>query len=102
MDSLANANEPIHVEITPEGKENPAMRLADGQEESDARWAKLPPIYWDARVYRAKPGADVLVVDPDKSKETSDGKIARHRTVPAGTGPGHVCRHRQYLALAQE
>jgi hypothetical protein len=51
------------------------MRLADTQEASDEIWAKLPPIYWDASVSRAKPAAEVLLADSDPAKASRFGKM---------------------------
>ena len=53
----------------------PMMRLADKDTDNLRRWELLPPIYWDARVARAKPAAEVLVVDSDGSKATRFGKM---------------------------
>ncbi len=74
-DSVDSADKPIKVEITPAGDDSPMLRLSDKAEESKKIWAKLPPIYWDAIVSRAKPGATVLMVDPDPSKASRSGKM---------------------------
>jgi hypothetical protein len=66
---------PIKLEVTPLGFASPMLRLSDKAEESKQIWSKLPPIYWDATVSRAKPGASVLVVDPDPAKATRSGKM---------------------------
>ncbi len=68
-------NDPVHVELTAAGRQNVMMRLSDVERESEKIWSELPPIYWTARVARAKPGADVLLVHPDKKLETRFGKM---------------------------
>jgi hypothetical protein len=45
------------------GRESPLLRLADDPAENDRRWEALPPLYRVAPVQRAKPAAEVLVVD---------------------------------------
>ena len=69
------AEKPIHLTLTPAGKTSTMMRLSDKDEENAAFWKQLPPIYWTAKVSRAKPGAEVLLVDPDPLKETRFGKM---------------------------
>jgi hypothetical protein len=70
-----NAEKPIHVELTPAGQENSMMRLVDDEAASAELWSQLPPIFWDAAIYRAKPAAQVLLTDPDPAKETRFGKL---------------------------
>src|SRR6185503_2202280 len=69
------AEKPIRLELTAAGRANLMMRLSDREEESAAVWKQLPPIYWDAKVSRPKPAAEVLLVDPDPSKESRFGKM---------------------------
>ncbi|MGC8828362.1 MAG: hypothetical protein ACP5TE_01135 [Verrucomicrobiia bacterium] len=66
---------PIKFELTQSGKQNLMLRLGDTDEENMKIWQSLPPIYWDARVSRSKPAAEVLLVDSDSSKETRFGKM---------------------------
>jgi hypothetical protein len=50
--------------------------LADTPEANLQLWNQdLPPLYWDASVRRAKPGATVLVVDPDPAKASKYGPM---------------------------
>ncbi len=73
---LTDSNDrPIKLEVTPLGYDSPMLRLSDKSEESKKIWSKLPPIYWDAWVSRAKPGASVLMVDPDPAKSSRSGKM---------------------------
>ena len=69
------AEKPIRLELTAAGRANLMMRLSDREEESAAIWKQLPPIYWDAKVSRPKPAAEVLLVDPDPGKESRFGKM---------------------------
>ena len=68
-------DKPIRLELTGRGKESSMLRLSDKDEENTGLWRKLPPVYWVARVARAKPAAEVLLVDPDPAKETRFGKM---------------------------
>jgi hypothetical protein len=71
----AGGDRPIHFELTAAGRAAPMMRLADTEQASNDIWAKLPPIYWDASVTRAKPAAEVLLVDSDPAKASRFGKM---------------------------
>ena len=73
------ADKPIRVQLTALGKVDPMLNLVGEDEASITLWDDLPPIYWVAQV-DSKPGAEVLMVDPNQ--ETNHGKlpiIARHR-----------------------
>ena len=69
------ADKPIKLQLTAAGRTSAMLRLSDRDDENAQMWAQLPPIYWAARVTRAKPAAEVLVVDPDVSKESRFGKM---------------------------
>ncbi|MBI5388585.1 MAG: hypothetical protein HZA90_28310 [Verrucomicrobia bacterium] len=69
------AEKPVRLELTASGRANAMLRLSDKEEESAAIWKQLPPIFWVAKVARAKPAAEVLLVDPDPLKETRFGKM---------------------------
>jgi hypothetical protein len=69
------ADKPVKLELTAAGRANLMMRLSDREEESAAIWKQLPPIYWDAKISRPKPAAEVLLVDPDPGKESRFGKM---------------------------
>lgn len=66
---------PIKFELTPAGKNNEMLRLADDEQESVQLWNKLPSLYWSARVTRPKPAAEVLLVDADSAKASRFGKM---------------------------
>lgn len=71
----AIADKPVRLELTTAGRESTMLQLSDQQGENLRRWKELPPVYWIARVLRAKPGAEVLVVDPDLLKATRFGPM---------------------------
>ncbi|MFA6546117.1 MAG: hypothetical protein WCS99_16985, partial [Limisphaerales bacterium] len=70
-----NADKPMRLALTSQGRTSTMLRLADKEEESAALWKAMPPIYWDARVSRAKPGAEVLLVDADPLKASRFGPM---------------------------
>lgn len=73
--SQSAGTKPVHLELTMQGRSNPMFRLSPKEEENMAIWKKFPSIYWESRVGRAKPGAQVLMVDSDPVKETRTGKM---------------------------
>jgi len=68
-------DKPIRLEMTADGQRTAMLRLSDKEQESLERWKNLPPIYWDYRVARPKPAAQVLLVDPDPLKGSRFGKM---------------------------
>jgi hypothetical protein len=66
--SQLDANRATTVNLTPAGQSSPAMRLVDDEVRNEAIWKDLPPIYWDARVIKAKPAAEVLLDDTSPEK----------------------------------
>ena len=75
MSRLPASDRPLRVELTERGKAATMLRLADKETDSLQRWAQLPALYWDARVARPKPAADVLLVDSDPAKASRYGKM---------------------------
>lgn len=69
------ADKPIKLELTPAGRASAMLRLADKEDENVRLWAGLPPVYWVAKVSRAKPAAEVLLVDPDPARQTRFGRM---------------------------
>ncbi|MEI7731100.1 MAG: CARDB domain-containing protein [Verrucomicrobiota bacterium] len=69
------AEKPVKLELTSAGRNSIMFRLADTEAESAARWKGLPPVYWVSKVSRAKPAAQVFLVDPDPVKESRFGKM---------------------------
>jgi hypothetical protein len=69
------SDKPVKLELTAVGKRTPMLRLAPDDSTSERMWAKLPPIYWVAPVARAKPAAEVFLVDPSPNRSTRYGKM---------------------------
>jgi len=67
-------NQPIKLELTPLGRTHNMLNLSDKPEDNLRLWNDLPPVYWAAPVVRAKPGAEVLVVDGNPARVTRFGK----------------------------
>jgi len=74
------------LELTPEGRASPVMRLKVDPEENLAAWAQVPPLYWRHAVIDTKEGAGVLAyarpeVLPSfmKSKTFTEGEHTRRR-----------------------
>lgn len=59
--------EPFQWELTPEGRQDPLLRLAPDPAANARIWRNLPGMFWNAGVERAKPGATVLAVNPVRS-----------------------------------
>lgn len=68
-------DKPVKLELTAAGKRTPMLRLNVDEKVSENMWAKLPPIFWVAPVARAKPAAEVLLVDPSPTRSSRYGKM---------------------------
>lgn len=69
------------LRLTPEGEVSPYLRLSDQPQENLQIWRRFPGVRWTAKVGRAKPGAEVSLVDPDPSRSAAPPGmpvIARH------------------------
>ena len=62
------------AELTPQGRANPMFKLAATDEESAAIWKRFGKLFWTARVLRAKPAAQILLVDSDQTRANRHGK----------------------------
>ncbi|MGY8673522.1 MAG: VWA domain-containing protein [Verrucomicrobiia bacterium] len=69
------ADKPIHLELTTAGRRSTMLQFSDQAGENIRQWKNLPPVYWVARVLRAKPGAEVLLVDPNPVKASRFGPM---------------------------
>jgi hypothetical protein len=69
------ADKPVKLQLTSAGRASAMLRISDREEENAQIWSQLPPLYWVAKVSRAKPAAEVLVVDPDPARESRFGKM---------------------------
>ena len=75
VDLGEKSGNPTNLMLTPLGRANPMLKLSQQEEESAAIWSKFPPVQWTARVSRAKPGAQVLMEDPDPARVTRFGRM---------------------------
>ncbi len=66
---------PTMLELTPQGRTSPMLKLSAKEEENVSIWKRLPKVFWVARVTRAKPAAQVLLQDPDPTKASRFGKM---------------------------
>jgi hypothetical protein len=76
----------VQLELTTAGQNSSTMRLASKDDENIAIWKGLPGIYWDARVSKAKPAAEVLLDDPSPEKATRAGPMPVLALQSYGTG----------------
>ena len=76
----------IKLALTPLGRTSEMLRLAPDEESNAALWAKFPFIYWDAKVARPKPAAQVLVEDPDPARASRFGNMPVLATQQYGVG----------------
>ncbi len=63
------------VELTPQGRAHPMLKLSESAEESIAAWRQFGKLFWVARVLRAKPAAQVLIVGSDAAHANRHGKM---------------------------
>lgn len=83
---LGITDQPVEFELTPAGQQNPMLQLAPTGEQNLEIWKSLPPIYWAAPVTRAKPTAEVLMIDNSPLRETRFGKMPVIALQPFGLG----------------
>ncbi len=70
-----DAFKPVKLELTTAGRNSTMLQLSDKHGENMRLWNDLPPVYFIARVLRGKPGAEVLIVDPDPLKASRFGPM---------------------------
>ena len=75
QDGEAVAKDPVKLELTTSGRGSTMLQLSDQPGENLRRWSELPSVYWVARVLRGKPGAEVLIVDPNPLKASRFGPM---------------------------
>jgi hypothetical protein len=63
------------VELTAQGRANPMLKLDADDAENGRIWRTFGKIYFSARVLRAKPAAQVLLVNADNAKANRHGKL---------------------------
>lgn len=76
----------ITFELTAQGRANPVLQLSADDAENARIWRSLGKIYWAARVLRAKPAAQVLLIDPDPTTANRHGKQVLAATHQYGLG----------------
>ncbi|MGF1450328.1 MAG: hypothetical protein ACFB20_13045 [Opitutales bacterium] len=68
-------DQPVALNITPAGEQNPMLQLQSGGAANLDYWNTLPPLFWVANVSQAKPTAEVLAVDPSLVRATRFGPM---------------------------
>ncbi|CAM3168908.1 VWA domain-containing protein [Rariglobus hedericola] len=79
---IARHPEPVQLALTSSGARSPLLRLAERESDNTAAWRQFAGVRWTAKVARARPGAEVLLVDPSPSRATPNGPgpvLARQR-----------------------
>ena len=74
--------EPVKLQLTSAGARSPLLRLSENDRENTALWKQFIGVRWTAKVARARPGAEVLLVDPSADRGTPSGPgpvLARQR-----------------------
>ena len=67
--------EAVSLQLTPLGANSPLLKLADNPLENEARWNSFPGVRWTAPVASARPGAQVLLVDPTPARASRGGEL---------------------------
>ena len=73
IDLGSKSGGPVSVRLTPLGRTHALLKLSENEEANATAWNAFPPLQWVARVARAKPGAQVLLEDPDPTRVTRFG-----------------------------
>ena len=76
----------IHLVLGAAGQTSQMLRLAPDEQANQEIWGKLPPIYWDYKVSKPKPAAQVLIEDPDTSRASHYGNMPVLATQQYGVG----------------
>ncbi|NJK90704.1 MAG: hypothetical protein HC904_02035 [Blastochloris sp.] len=66
---------PTKLLLTPAGEVSPLLSLSEKPEENLKIWRSFQGVRWTARVSRAKPSAETLLVDPTPEKATREGPM---------------------------
>jgi hypothetical protein len=75
------------VEPTGYGLDHPIVRLGDSDDETQALWQALPPLFWTHQVLQTKPMARVLAVNANPMRRTQQRRSEPLLAVqPVGTG----------------
>jgi hypothetical protein len=63
------------AELSAQGRAHPMLKLGESEEENALAWKGFGKLFWTARVFRAKPAAQVLLVDAETSRANRHGKL---------------------------
>ncbi len=66
---------PVQLKLTPAGETSPLLQLSQDPQQNLALWGGFPGVYWTAWVDQARPGAQVLLVDPTPSRAQQEGPM---------------------------
>jgi len=85
-ESAQRSAEPFNLELTPQGITSSYLLMSPDAEENRSIWESFPGITWTAPVARAKPGAEVLLIDPRPDAGTRYGPRPVFAIQDYGTG----------------
>jgi hypothetical protein len=67
--------EPVQLKLTPAGETSPLLTLSQDPTQNLAIWGGFPGVHWTAWADKARPGAQVLLVDPTPSRANREGPL---------------------------
>jgi hypothetical protein len=104
LESSAEAvsDKPIKLELTSAGRASPLLRLLGSGRRKRGALETTAPIYFAARVSRPKPAAEVLLTDPDPSRESRFGRMPCVALQQYGLGTCDVRGHGQNTGVAEK
>lgn len=82
----ARSKDPIKLKLTSVGETSSYLQLVEDPVENQKIWDSLPGARWTAPVARAKPGAEVLLVDSRSDKAGQSGAMPVMATQGYGAG----------------
>jgi hypothetical protein len=85
-DDETGGGKAVTLALTPLGQTSQMLRLAPDEGENAALWAKFPPVFWDFKVARPKPAAQVLIEDTDPARASRFGNMPVFATQQYGVG----------------
>lgn len=77
---------PVRLKLTATGERSPLLRLSDTPLENRQIWNEFPGVRWTAQVARARPTAQVFLVDPTPERASADGPMPIIAQQPYGQG----------------
>jgi len=78
------SEEPFTLQLTERGKAHPVFEVSGDRVKDAALWAAAPPLAGCSVVQRAKPGADVLAVNPALNVDNAPAVVAAAERYGAG------------------